>query len=491
MNALAKLLDQERHRVESENKLIVTQDPWRLKYHLMPPVGWLNDPNGLCQYQGEYHVFFQYCPYTVDGSGVKLWGHYSSKDLLNWVYRGTPLLADSPWDCHGVYSGSAYIENDHAYLYYTGNVKFPGDYDYINKGRGAATIRVELNPDGTIGQKQKVLDTDDYPEDYSCHIRDPKIWRQDDSYFMVLGARTKDGHGRVLQYQSKDLENWTLLQEIGSLSDFGYMWECPDIFQLAEDDASAIVTPQTHVLSFSPQGLTRDKEHFQNVYQSGYILLDSEKVYLTEEKPYLLDTDTFSEWDYGFDFYAPQTFTDQNGRQLLIAWIGLPDIEDEYQNPTTEHGWQHALSIPRVLTLKSGKIYQEPIPELKNLRQIQRRFEQKGSELFTVLDTRAYELSLSEIRSDRGRLKMGDDLEFTWQAGLCTLQFLNQTGAGRSKRLCRVDKLSSLRLMADHSLLELYLNDGEKVMTTRYYPQQIVHTLKIEGTDLANLWGLA
>jgi len=61
-----------------------------------------------------------------------------------------------------------------------------------------------------------------------------------------------------------------------------------------------------------------------------------------------------------------------------------------------------------------------------------------------VLDTRAYELSLSEIRSDRGRLKIGDDLEFTWQAGLCTLQFLNQTGAGRSKRLCRVDNYHHL-----------------------------------------------
>lgn len=499
MNPLAKLLDQTRLRLESESKNKLSGDSWRLSYHLMPPVGWLNDPNGLCQFNGEYHVFFQYSPYEVDGSGAKLWGHYRSQDLVNWTFSGAPILPDSPWDCHGVYSGSTFVEQDKAYIFYTGNVKFPGNYDYINAGRGAATISVELMADGTVSEKSLILADEDYPSDYSCHIRDPKVWRKDDSYYMILGARTKDSKGRVLQYKSPDLKKWTLFQELGSFEDFGYMWECPDIFELTVTDSlvenmdTADDLSKVSVLSFSPQGLERGETHFQNIFQSGYIVLDNQKLYTAphDSAPYLLNTTTFVEWDNGFDFYAPQTFTDQSGRQLLIAWAGLPDIEDEYQNPTTKYGWQHALTIPRVLTFKNGKIYQNPIPELQSLRQLERRFEENQHEINIEVETRVYELYLPEITEKQGKLAITDDLVFSWQEGFCTLEFLNNTGAGRTRRVCSLDQLKSLRLMADRSLLEFYLNDGEKVFTSRYYPEKAKHNVKIQGAQTATMWGLA
>ena len=93
---------------------------FREKLHLMPPVGWLNDPNGLCQLNGIYHAFFQYSPFNAEG-GVKMWGHYTSKDMIDWEYQGVKLYPDQPFDCHGVYSGSAFIEDDKMYVYYTGN----------------------------------------------------------------------------------------------------------------------------------------------------------------------------------------------------------------------------------------------------------------------------------------------------------------------------------------------------------------------------------
>ena len=68
--------------------------------------------------------------------GVKHWGHVVSRDLLHWEYRPVMLYPDEPFDCHGAYSGSALVEDGTMYLYYTGNVKFPGDYDYIRQGRG-------------------------------------------------------------------------------------------------------------------------------------------------------------------------------------------------------------------------------------------------------------------------------------------------------------------------------------------------------------------
>ena len=101
------------------------------RFHIMPPAGWLNDPNGLVQY----------APFDGNG-GVKMWGHATSRDLMNWEYVGAPLLPDEPFDCHGVYSGSALAEDGRIRVLYTGNVKLSdadGTYDYVNTGRRADT----------------------------------------------------------------------------------------------------------------------------------------------------------------------------------------------------------------------------------------------------------------------------------------------------------------------------------------------------------------
>ena len=116
------------------------KDCFRQKLHLMPPTGWLNDPNGLCQFKGIYHAFFQYSPFNATG-GLKMWGHYTSRDMIEWKYEGVSLYPDQPFDCHGVYSGSAFIEDGKMYLYYTGNVKLEdGEFDYIRTGREANTV---------------------------------------------------------------------------------------------------------------------------------------------------------------------------------------------------------------------------------------------------------------------------------------------------------------------------------------------------------------
>ena len=94
--------------LETEGKEALKEDQWRMEYHVMPPVGWLNDPNGLCQYQGEYYAFFQYSPFHPEG-GLKVWGEYISKDLVHWEYAGVPLVADSPYDCHGAYFRAAHL----------------------------------------------------------------------------------------------------------------------------------------------------------------------------------------------------------------------------------------------------------------------------------------------------------------------------------------------------------------------------------------------
>lgn len=197
MSSLTKVLAEEVRKIEKTAAVGMAMQKSRLTHHLMPPTGWLNDPNGLCWYKGRYHVFFQYSPFEANG-GLKFWGHYSSEDMINWRYEGVPLLPDSVYDCHGVYSGSALAEEDKLHLFYTGNVKMDGDYDYINNGRQSSTLHVESADGLHFGTKEVAVSCEDYPENYTCHIRDPKVWKEGEEYRMILGGRQKSDQGAVL-----------------------------------------------------------------------------------------------------------------------------------------------------------------------------------------------------------------------------------------------------------------------------------------------------
>ena len=105
----------------------------KLTYHLYPiHGGWLNDPNGLCQYNGTYHIFYQYAK-NVDGSGDKCWGHFTTKDFIHYKDLGIAIHPNQESDKSGAYSGCCYVENG-MHIFYTGNVKLPGEHDYIHSG---------------------------------------------------------------------------------------------------------------------------------------------------------------------------------------------------------------------------------------------------------------------------------------------------------------------------------------------------------------------
>lgn len=338
---------------ENRQKDRLNSCPFRMKYHIMPPVGWLNDPNGLCQFQGTYQAYFQYSPLSVNGGGG-FWGHCTSQDLLHWQYQDPVLTTDRLEDRSGVYSGSALIEDGTMYLFYTGNVKLPGDYDYIDEGRISSQLMVSSKDGQHMSEKTVLLGMKDYPEDMTAHIRDPKVWKDQGHYYMILGARKRDFDGDrrrdtgcALVYVSDNKKQWKLDHEILPEENFGYMWECPDLFELDGEK----------ILSYCPQGLPAEPERFQNLYQSGYSILTNGE---TPEK-------TFQEWDLGFDFYAPQSFEDENGRRILVGWAGVPDTIETHRNLSVQNGWQHCLTIPRELHIENGAVYQMPVREIDTL----------------------------------------------------------------------------------------------------------------------------
>lgn len=447
---------------------------WYPAFHLAPPVGWLNDPNGLCQWKGVYHFFFQYAPLNVMG-GLKMWGHYTSTDLISWKYEGPALLPDQQSDCHGVYSGSACTGKDGIWMYYTGNVKQLGkDLDYILKGREHNTMRV-FSADGIHFDEKEVLMTNaDYPENVTCHVRDPKVWKQDGTWYMVLGARTVEDVGEVLVYTSTDGAHWQLQNILNSDEKFGFMWECPDLFTV---DGCTF-------LSVSPQGVEPKGMEFHNIYQSGMFPLEGDF-----RGDYHLGK--FTELDRGFDFYAPQTFVDQQGRRILVGWFGLPDLDGLYENPTAKDGWMHCLTIPRVLSCKDGHLLQNPVPELQQLRgeetflTVQGDADVKQGKVFEALIQVGQSSGPVEVEIRQGAI-------LTWKDGIFTLSF-RDGGYGRTTRSCALPTLNQLHIFCDTSSIEVFINGGREVFSSRFYPTPEQQGIRLYGNGLhasLQLWPL-
>lgn len=441
------------------------------QFHLKPPKGWLNDPNGLCQMKGKHHIFFQYSPDDPMG-GRKCWGHYETKDYLHYKFTGTILEPDSRKDRDGVYSGCAYVEEDTMYLYYTGNVKQEGNYDYIYSGREGNTI-LAISKDGQNSMsKECLLGMEDYPENLSNHVRDPKVFYSNGSYYMVLGARTKEDKGCVLLYESKDKKEWKFHHFIEK-DDFGYMWECPDLFSIKGEQ----------YLSVSPQGLPKEEYRYQNTYQSGYF-------HATKDLRSFGDgLGDFTEWDYGFDFYAPQTYVDERGRRILIGWMGVPDAEYD-SDPTVQEGWQHMLTLPRGLYVdkQTKRICQMPLEEMKKLRKdLYFAGACKGEQNFIDLpDT--YELLLSGFHPGSFTLHFDQGFHIVYDAkeNLCHFSFTDSMmGRGRTERKIKMmpeEKIFNMRIFVDTCCMEVYINDGAYVFTTKLFRKsQEGRSLSLEG----------
>ena len=442
----------------------MAHDEWRLGFHLMPPKGWVNDPNGLCQYKGTYHVFHQYNPEWP--GGVVRWGLFTSDDLAHWQHHGVVIDRTLPEEDGGVWSGSAFIEDGVMHVFYTANRKFHDrdDYDYVLTGRTACQFHVTSTDGVTFGPKKLVLDNSDSPAGTSMHVRDPIVWRQDGAYHMLLGARRADDVGEVLLYDSDDLDRWTHRRTVTSDEKLGYMWECPN----------RVVLDGREFLAVCPQGEPSQPEAFQNHDNSGYFplegaLINTEKVHRAE----------FVEWDRGFDFYAPQCFQDESGRTIMIAWMSEPVPQcDTHPDGLA---WCNCLTVPRVLSQGSdGRILQQPAPELDALHG--ERLE-LASCTPLLLDEHRADVRVEGIEGDFSLVLDGAlELSFCAAEGKARLRFLEggeNVAAGRTERVCPMGDLRDARVLVDSSAVEVFLNGGEVAFATRWFPR--VEQLSVEA----------
>lgn len=222
-----------------EANLHTVVDTYRYKYHAMAPIGWINDPNGFIYFGGEYHLFYQYNPYSALWDTMH-WGHAKSSDLVTWERLPVALAPDQDYDQNGIFSGSAIEIDGRLYVMYT-CVNGNSQLQCVAYSEDSLTFtKVPENP---------VIDTSQLPENAQPQdFRDPKVFKRGDLYYVVLASKTKDETGQILLYQSEDFINWSFKSVLlEGTREHGVMFECPDLFELDGKDVlivSAIQMPK-------------------------------------------------------------------------------------------------------------------------------------------------------------------------------------------------------------------------------------------------------
>lgn len=444
----------------------------RPHFHFTPDSNWMNDPNGLSYYKGEFHLFYQHNPKNCYW-GNMTWGHAKSKDLFNWEHLPYALNPDSKvfGDIDGCFSGSAIVEHDELILFYTGvemktkklnefgNVVTVGSNDLIPSQILAKSI------DGINFKKVQKLSLE-LPKSYcQSHVRDPKVWRKDGIWYLAIGAK-EDYQGRILIYKSKDMKEWQLLSIIKE-ENMGYMWECPDLFEIDDTD----------ILLFSPEGIGKDGQVSISGYYTGKFNYENGE----------FKHNSFERLDYGFEFYAPQTFLDCNKRRILIGWL-------VNHAPLPNENWTGLMTLPREIKIKDGKVYMYPVEELKKYR-IEELVE--FSQLKGTSNTFDFEVTFKNL--DNFKILLFKDnnngLSLTYSSFDKKL-ILNREnvingfkplGTFGTIRECQIDgeKECTLRIIVDKCVAEIYINNGEKVMSCVVNPTSNQKNVEVIGNIIS------
>lgn len=475
-----RMYKETKHRLISQAKkeeidnliALSANDMYKPKFHIHPQYGLLNDPNGLAYYNDKYHVFYQWYPYDAS-HGMKHWAHVSSTDFVNWKREEVALIPTESYESHGAYSGNGLEVHGKLHLYYTGNIKYSADDRYAYQNLAI------MDKEGKITKYENNPIVKEIPKGYTGHVRDPKVFKKDDNYYMLLGAQKDNKKGAIIVYQSKNSIDWDFKGElkIKNIDEkFGYMWECPDYINIDGND----------VLIFSPQGVDPKGFDYENIYNVIYAIGTMDLNNL------VFEINNMKEFEKGFDFYAPQTFV-KDSKTILFAWAGMGEIE----YPTDKNKWAHCLTVPRELTIRNNKLLQMPVNELKDLRydEIHGEININNSAEHIGNIENMYELNvdINNVDSENFGLELfasedeGIKLKFNKNDNTVTFDRSNfQQNFGEKYKSERKDYINfdeniTIKVIADRSILEVFINEGEIVFTSRVFPKEKSTEIKVYG----------
>lgn len=489
-------------------------EKYRPQFHYTPKINWMNDPNGLVYYEGNYHLFHQYNPFGNQW-GYMSWNHAISDDLVHWKHQPVAIPYGKEEE-EAIFSGSAVVDHD--------NTTGFGD------GTRAPLVAIYTShytrDDGSTWQAQSLAYSVDGGENFIKYkenpviefddpdFRDPKvIWMEEPGQWVMVVSLPRQY--KVQFYASDNLIDWTFLSDFGPDGATSGIWECPDLFPLAVDGNPDNKRWVLHV-DINPGSIAGGSG-------SQFFIGDWDgREFISDEA---ISSDEVIWVDYGTDFYAAVTWSDipeEDGRRIWVGWMN----NWMYANQIPTYPWRSAQSIPRSIHLITidGKIraVQRPVKELEVLRnnyvQLQNTEVFPGELLLSQkgISGKAYEIFIEmEPGSSKTaglKLRVGDNEETLvgYDSARETV-FVDRTKSGeddfhsdfsqRNDAPARlIEGKIRLQIFVDWSSVEVFVNDGEAVITNRIFPdpdsQDVIfysdggtaNITKIDFWTLSSIW---
>ncbi len=449
---------------------------YRPQFHYTAPKNWVNDPNGLVYLDGEYHLFYQYNPFG-NKWGHMSWGHAVSKDLKNWetLPVALPEFDNADGTKTMIFSGCAVIDNMNTSGFFekgftkgmvavfTSHIEGKAQHQSLaySADKGRTWKRYDKNPVLELGMKD---------------FRDPNvIWYPEKQVWIMTVIKPLEYLAQF--YESKDLKKWTLLSEFGKQGDMTKIWECPSLTKVPVEG-----TNETKWVLMISSG-HRQKNYLAMQYFVGDF---DGKTFTPQKQNEILYVDE------GKDFYAAIPFSNlpkSHAKPILIGWVN--DWEYGGDIPTGDT-WRGGFSVAREFSLKKTanglRLIQQPVPQLKSGQKEAFSLKNKTVEgSFTVpfkgeVFDLTVEIQPKQTKSVMLNVLQSQDESTAIRYDVATQELsLDRTRSGQVNfhpRFSSVERIKvplkdgklKLRLLADKSILELYAQDGEQVMTEWVFP---------------------
>lgn len=467
----------DKDREEEKILSTITVDMYRPKFHFSPASEWMNDPNGLVYFDGEYHLFYQHHPYGTDFGAIH-WGHAVSRDLMTWEHLPIALAPDEKGM---IFSGSAVVDWNDTTGFFDGKPGLVAIFTHHNPGLalkesqsiayskdcGRTWIKYEGNP---------VVTSDTYRD-----FRDPKVFWHEESkrWVMVLACGQT-----VCLYHSPNLIEWTFGSEFGEgIGSHDAVWECPDLFALPVDGDR---TKRKWVLLVSIGDEPHIKEGSRTQYFTGHF---DGRAFVPDEA-----SQTVRWLDYGRDNYAGVSWSDipeEDGRRIYLGWMS----NWKYARSTPTESWRGAMTVPRELTLESRNgetvLIQRPVRELEKIRtplveaegeavnELNLLLKNHQLETYEIvaefepvegIDSFGFKLRASEQEETVAGYSVKDSAVFVDRTSSGAVDFHEHFAGKHQAVLPSNPERLQLRLIVDRASVEVFANDGLAVITDLIYP---------------------
>ena len=483
---------------------------YRPNFHFTPKKGWMNDPNGMFYANGYYHLSYQYYP---DGNkwGPMHWGHAISKDLIKWEEHPIAIYPDND---KYIFSGSSVVDINNT--------------SGLGSGKTAPIVAIYTLHDMTK-EKENKIDVERQDIAFSNDngftwqkfeegnpviknpgirdFRDPKMtWDETHKqWILVLAAQD-----RAQFYKSKDLKNWEYLSDFGkNIGAHGGVWECPDFFEIKVKGTNE--TKWVLIQSLNPGGANGGSgtQYFIGDFDGKTFTMDSNFAKKVEQEKAV--------WiDYGKDNYAGVTWNNvpaADGRRLFIGWMSNWDYAQQVPTNT----WRSATTIVReIQVVKKGNEYSlisNPVKELnKYVSKTVKGKNLKGKGKLSIPEAGKIDLTQAIVNFNVKNLKQdtytfilsnaaGEFLTFGLNNSEHYL-FLDRSKSGKTDFsdkfastitkavLAGNQKEGAFKIILDKTSIEIFYNNGEKVITEIFFTNQPFTSLSVssnKGIELSNL----